>query len=260
MIRLYRRDGTRLPEREAQRLDWLIHEVEGLVMQAEVCCHDAGCAEVFQVTGSWLQTCLTRAKGIGVLVRKKLYAAVGPLHRSLWELWIDWRYLLRVGDRQLNCSKVLLTARLEAIEVADAHRDCFDPSYLAKLHDEIHEFELQHPVAAAEVKGQRRKRHYHWSGKSLSSMERALAPEGQVYGILSWEAHGVVSPLRDVSVLLKDEDTIVRFGQGENAIRPEFVLWSSGGVLHYIYNDFAEMWGLPAIMLPKPVDGADIAS
>jgi hypothetical protein len=45
------------------------------------------------------------------------------------------------------------------------------------------------------------------------------------------------------------------FGTLLEALNP----FSTGGVPYYIYNDYADMWGLPAIALPKRTDGGGSA-
>jgi uncharacterized protein DUF5677 len=236
---------------ESERIEWLVREVEARASGASLRPPPPQDVEVFHVTASWLARSMELAKGVSLLVGNQLYAPAGVALRSLWELWIDWRYLLRVGDRSLNAAKVLLNAQLATLDFADAHLDCFDRKYLQKLHQNVADFEARHPEASAQVRRQRSKKRFHWSGLAYSRMERELAPGAGVYGPLSWEPHSTVTTIRDVSVDIGDADVFFRFGQTEDAIRPDFMLFSAGGVLFYIYNDFSKMWGLPAINLPE---------
>ncbi|MBZ5513958.1 MAG: DUF5677 domain-containing protein [Acidobacteriia bacterium] len=236
---------------EAERLDWLIGQVEVHASNATLPCPDPQNVEVFHVTASWLERCVALAKGVSVLVGENLYGAAGVVRRCLWELWIDWRYLLRVGDRRQNAAKVLFNTQVEVLEFMEVHHDKFDSEYLAKLRRNLLDFESRNANASAEVRRQRQRGRYHWSGLSHSAMERALGPGPGIYGPLSWDVHSAVSTIRDVLIDLSDDSVFFQFGQTEANTRPDFVLFSSGGVLFYIYNEFAEMWGLHRIALPE---------
>ncbi|HVA00352.1 MAG TPA: DUF5677 domain-containing protein [Terriglobia bacterium] len=238
-------------ESEGERIDWLIEQVEGRGSNTTVPPLDPQDIEVFHITASWLARCTSLTKGLLVLVRDRLYEPAGVVHRSSWELWIDWKYLLRVGNRRLNAAKVLLSAQIGTLEFTDFHHDAFDSGYLERLHQNLLDFESRHPEASAEVRQQRRKRYFHWSGLTYSRMERELAGEPGIYGALSWEVHGTVSPMRDVQLDVSDNAAFFRFGQTEETYRPDFLLFSVGGVLFHVYNDFADMWGLQPIEFRK---------
>lgn len=49
---------------------------------------------VHLVTTSWLETSKRYGEAIRVLLAAKQQGALGPLERALWEMWINWRYLL----------------------------------------------------------------------------------------------------------------------------------------------------------------------
>ena len=108
-----------------------------------------------------------------------------------------------------------------------------------------------YPEASAEVRTQRGRRKYHWSGISRSEMERTLGGSAFAYQFLSWDAHGTMGPIRDVSFKLSDGMAHFRFGRLETESSVKFCAWMNGGVLYYIYNDFARMWGLPAVVPPN---------
>jgi hypothetical protein len=207
--------------------------------------------EVFIVTSTWLNRALAEAKGILLLITQDVAEAVDPVQRALWELWTEWRYLLNHGDQAFNAEKVILTAMLEALRPFGGQSAAPEPSELARLRANVQEYEAQHPRASVEVRAQRQKRKYHWSGVSRSEMERAVAGSALVYRMLSWDAHGIVSPIRDVSFELKDGVARFKFGRRESESDINWRAWASGGVLFYIYNDFAELWGLPPVVLPR---------
>ncbi|MDE3180553.1 MAG: hypothetical protein KGM47_12940 [Acidobacteriota bacterium] len=210
--------------------------------------------DVFHVAAAWLARCETLAKGCLLLVREELYAPAGVLYRALWELWIEWRFMLRIGDRRVNAAKVLLSAQIEALEVVEGHRDRLGADNLDKLRQDVADFEAVHREASRAVREQRERRHFSWSGLSYSAMEKALGQGPGVYGLTSWEAHGTVTTIRDVRVEARDRSARLEFGQTEDALAPEFILFSAGGVLFYVYNDFAEMWGLQPVRIQRAAE------
>ena len=236
-------------ESEGARLAWLINEVEARASNAIIDGPEPEDLEVFQVTASWLTRCFALAKGLAVLVQEELYAPACVLHRTVWELWIDWRHLLRTEDRRLNAAKVLFNAQLETLRLIDARPARFEDEPVGALRRDLADFEAQHPEASAAVREQRHKGHFHWSGLTYSKIERGFGGDVGIYGPLSWEAHGTVTTLRDVKIEVGDKPALFRFGQTEDAYRPDFLLFSAGGVLFHVYNDFADMWGLRAIEL-----------
>lgn len=236
---------------EDARLSWLIGRVEASAASAGPGRCEAEDLAVFQVTGSWLARCLDLVKGLVVLVQEEHYAPACVVRRAIWELWIDWRYLLRFGDRRLNAAKALLCAQVETLEFVGSHRDAFDGAHLEKLRQNLSEFESRNAQASAAVREQRRKRRFHWSGLSYSKMETALGGGPGIYKPLSWEVHGIVAAMRDVQLDMSDNTVLFQFGQTDSAYPPDRLLYSAGGVLFYVYNEFADMWGLPAVELPR---------
>jgi hypothetical protein len=243
-------DGPAL-DSEIKRLDRLIQQIEGCVNGGVEPRVPPELLMVFTVTGTWLNRALTQAKAILLLATQGLAEAVGPLVRALWELWTEWQYLLNHGDRALNAAKVTLSATLEGLAVFEAHLGTRRPTTLARLKQAVQEFEAGYPAASAEVRAQREKRRYHWSGLSRSEMERTVSGTAVVYKLLSWEAHGVPCPVRDVLLELDDQVGRSRFGQ---QLRESDVSRSARvarDVLLHIYNEFARLWGLPPVVPPE---------
>lgn len=236
---------------EDERLSWLLTAVDLRASGATVPMMCAEDIDVFHVTAAWLTRCAALAKGCLFLVREELYAPAGVVYRALWELWIEWRFMLRIGDRRVNAAKVLLSAQIETLEVVEAHPDRLGADHLYKLRRDVADFEAVHREASCAVREQRERRHFSWSGLSYSAMEEALGQGPGVYGIASWEAHGTVTTIRDVRVDARDRSARLEFGQTEDSLAPEFILYSAGGVLFYVYSDFAEIWGLQPITLPR---------
>jgi len=238
-------------ESETERLDWLIQQIEEKVRRCGEPKVPPDLMEAFVVTSTWLNNALTHAKAILTLISQGLPDAVGPTQRALYELWIDWRFLLRHGDRNFNAAKVNINAMLEALESFEKQPARIDPKEFADARRRTREFELRYPEASAEVRTQRGRRKYHWSGISRSEMERTLGGSAFAYQFLSWDAHGTMGPIRDVSFKLSDGMAHFRFGRLETESSVKFCAWMNGGVLYYIYNDFARLWGLPTIVLSR---------
>lgn len=243
-------DDTPPFESEIHRLDWLIGEVEEHLTNRDVPPQAEQSPDVFMVTSLWLNSAVTQAKAILLLITQGLPEAVGPLQRALWERWTEWRYLLRHGDRALNAAKVNLNAMLEALDTVGAQPGKLEPSMLAQMERTVQEFEAQHPRASTEIRAQRKKHMFHWSGMSRSKMEQTLGGDAFVYQYLSWDAHGAMGSIRDISIELNEEVAKFRFGRQEDESDLNRHAWMSGGVLFYIYNDFAELWGLPPVVVP----------
>ena len=237
-------------ESEIDRLDWLIQQIEELVKQDSLPPVDAELLVLFSVTGAWFNTALTRTRAILMLLKHGLQEAVAPTQRALWELWTEWHYLLKHGDRIRNALKVRLNAMVEAVDSLNNEQHKLPPAMILQMKQDVQEFEAQYPSVSAEIRAQRKKRKFHWSGLSRSEMERTLSGSTFVYQYLSWDAHGVMNPIRDVSWDFNNEIAHFRFGRRETESEIDQQAWMSGGVLFYIYNDFAQLWGLPPVVLP----------
>jgi hypothetical protein len=248
-------EGGAAFDSEIHRLDWLIRKIEELVRDCGEPQVAPDLMEVFVVTSTWLNAALTQAKAILLLIAQGLPQAIGPAQRALWELWIEWRFLLRHGDRALNAAKVRMNAMLEALDPFEKQPDTLDPSELAEAKLRLQEFEARYPDVSREVRAQRGKRKYHWSGMSRSEMERTLGGSVFAYRFLSWDAHGLMGTIRDVSFEVKDGVAHFRFGRQESESSVNLCAWMNGGVLYYIYNDFAHLWGLPPVVLPNAKSG-----
>jgi hypothetical protein len=237
---------------EIDRLDWLIQQIEEQVRGCDEPQVAPDLMEVFVVTSTWLNAALTQAKAILLLITQGLPQAIGPAQRALWELWIEWRFLLRHGDRARNAAKVRMNAMLEALDPFEKQLDTLDPSELAEAKLRLQEFEARYPQVSVEVRAQRGKRQFHWSGMSRSKMEQILGGSVFAYQFLSWDAHAVMGTIRDVTFEVKDGVAHFRFGRQETESSVNLCAWMNSGVLYYIYNDFAHLWGLPSIVLPSP--------
>jgi len=248
-------DDIAVFESEIHRLYWIIGEVEEQLANRDVPPQAEQLPDVFMVTSLWLNSVLTQAKGILLLITQGLPGAVGPLQRALWEHWTEWRYLLNHGDRGLNAAKVNLNAMLEALDHAEAQAGTLEPSMLARLERTVQEFEAQHPRASTEVRAQRKKDKFHWSGMSRAVLEQTVGGSTFAHQYLSWEADGIMGPIRDISIEPNGEVPNLRFGRQKDESEINQNAWISGVVLFYMYDEFARMWGFPPIVTPDAKSG-----
>src|SRR5688500_10027872 len=95
---------------DLERLSWVIGEVEKLSANAHIDALTEEDVELLWVSTSLLNTAVTQSKGIRTLIAADLFDAAGPLERALWELWNDFNYLFKHGNRRINSQKVLINA------------------------------------------------------------------------------------------------------------------------------------------------------
>jgi hypothetical protein len=75
-------------------------------------------------------------------------------------------------------------------------------------------------------------------------------PAPDVYKMLSWEAHAVLSSIRDVEFINEGSTYTLWFEpQNTPTVDPEFVSWLVAGFLYNMWNGYAEFFSLPIIEL-----------
>jgi hypothetical protein len=207
--------------------------------------------EVFLVTTCWLELGIRYSKAIQALIANDLRGSVGPIERAIWELWIEWRFLKAAPARNTAARKVILTAKIEALEFGSKHSE-FRAIVLEQLRADVAALAAAFPEAHTELSEQRKRKRFHWSGKSYSTMERELVPDSAMYKVLSWDAHGTLSPIRDLRLKRDGSMLEADFGRTDDdpMAQPERIAWTTGGVLYYMFCDWAEFWHLPPIQLP----------
>ena len=86
-------------ESEEQRFSWLVDTVTSLSQNLKgeplLISKVEENTEFFLVTSSLLRLGISYAQGIITLIKNKQPDSTPPLHRSLYELWIEFRFLLR---------------------------------------------------------------------------------------------------------------------------------------------------------------------
>jgi hypothetical protein len=185
------------------------------------------------------------------LINNDLTNGTAPLQRAIYELWVEHIYLLTVGEPWINAVKAQINATFEALEFAEARQENFPSDDLDKIRRNIASWSEEYPDIVKEVCAQRQKRRFHWSGVSRSQLERRVMPAPDIYQMLSWEAHAVLSSIRDVEFTRKGSAYTLRFEpQNTITVDPETVSYIVGGILFHMWNRHAEFFGLPIIELP----------
>lgn len=183
------------------------------------------------------------------LLHEKLFEAAAPLERSIYELWVEFRYLLRFGSRVNNARKLLISANIELTQFAFAQRDQFGKEAVAGCVQSLRSYKRDYPELYAQIQVQRRQRRFHWSGLTRAKLEQELAPGSIVYKGLSWEAHATLTATRDFQLISRGSDTwTLEFGPLGDLV--ELASWqahSVAGMLWHIWNEYAGIFGLDAI-------------
>jgi hypothetical protein len=105
---------------EVKRLSWMIDAAQTQLTNATIRFDDTTDLAAFVVSSSWIDTALTFARSIHVLIESDLASGSGPLQRATWELWTDWKYLFMLPSRHDAAVKVQITAAIEAAEHAES--------------------------------------------------------------------------------------------------------------------------------------------
>lgn len=236
-----------------ERLSWLLDEIEHRLATA-MACNTASHAdfEAQLLMTCWLQISIEYGKVIRTLILNDLEASVGPTERALWELWIEWRYLKTTADPRTAAAKVILTAKVEALELGEKHPE-FRFEVVERLRGDIADLAATYPQAYDEVCAQRKGRRFHWSGESYSNMERTLVADSAMYKLLSWDAHGTLAMIRNVRLKRDGDRLTAEFGRSDAdpMTDPARIAWSVGGVLYYMFYDWADLMQLPPIIMPS---------
>lgn len=239
-------------ESEQHRFNWLVEHLTELSSELKTSPKSVDELHGLVVTTSFVNLGLSYAKGINTLLQLEQAEATPPLHRALYELWVELSFLLRSGDAGENAAKFSINTVLELENFIEEHKKHFTEEAIAGIKRTIAHYEMSHPEAMALIRRQRQRRQYHWSGMSRSRMERQMAGyDTQIYKVMSWEAHVVMSPIRDIEILMKDECSASFSFQPQNnlMVDPEFVAYSVGGILFFIWNEYAKHFAFPQVKI-----------
>jgi len=242
---------------DVARFEWLVETLTGLAEGGqEIALRDAEKAEPFLAATALLRLALSYAQAVRTLLRKGEADGTPPLQRAIYELWVEQRYLLQVGSARENAIRLETNALLEILEFARARSNYFPPDSIGGAERSLSDLERRFPEVVSAVRAQRGARRLHWSGVSRSQMERAVMPNPDLYKMLSWEAHAVLSPLRDRTIEIDDKSAHFRFEPRDTPIaEPEPIAYLVGGILFFIWNEWAEYFGGPKVEVPSEYQG-----
>ena len=239
-------------ESEQHRFDWLVEHLTELSSGLKASQKSVDNLEALVVATSFVRLGLSYAKGINTLLRLEQAEATPPLHRALYELWVELSFLLRAGEVEENAAKFSINATLELEDFIEERKRYFTEEAIVGIRRTIASHEMSHPEVVALIREQRQRRRYHWSGMSRSRMERQVAGyDTQIYKVMSWEAHVVLSPIRDLEILVKDESsaTLSFRPQDTPMVNPEFVAHLAGGTLFFMWNEYAKHFDFPQVKI-----------
>jgi len=186
-----------------------------------------------------------------VLLTDDQHAAVGPLERALWEMWINGKYLLMSPDTERAAAKVWLAAKIDALEFLRTQTDVREQT-IHVLQTGIDSLARVFPESYTDLLSQRKQRKggsWHWSGVSFSAIERKIAPDPVLYKLLSWDSHATIGTLRDVRISIAGEKATISFGRDDNdpMANPARVAYLATEVLFNMFEDWRQLWKLPPL-------------
>lgn len=237
---------------ELDRFEWLVNTLLSKTEQIEIAkLAGPNHLEVMLVATGLIERALSYSAAVLTLVKTSRTSGTAPLQRAIYELWIEHTYLLTVGEPWINGVKAHINATLETLEFAEGLAGKVPPDDVNKVKRNITSWEQEYPAIVKEVRAQRQRRRFHWSGLSRLQMERIVMPAPDVYKMLSWEAHAVLSPIRDVEFINEGSSYTLRFEPKDTiTVDQEAVSWHVGGILYYMWDKYADFFGMPSIEIP----------
>lgn len=239
-------------ESEQHRFVWLVQHITEISSSLKGSQKSVEDLESFVIVTSFIRLGLSYAKAIVTLLQEAQAEATPPLHRSLYELWVELRFLLRSGNPEQNAARFSINTMLELEDFIEQRKPDFDDDAIAEIQSTISSYEASHPEITEAIREQRRRRRFHWSGMSRSRMEREVAGhDTSLYKVMSWEAHVVLSPMRDVEIVMEAGNSATLTFEPRNTpmVDAEFIAYSAGGILFLMWNEYAKHFELPQIQL-----------
>lgn len=235
---------------EVQRLEWLVHFLQTRVAAGlKIVPYDID-DDLVHVTTSLVSHALHLARGVAILLGSDLTIAVGPLERTLYELWCETRGLLSQGE--MGARKMLLNSMIELLD-ASKNDEGADFALKQMYQDMITFVESTFPEISETIRTQRRKRRFHWSGRSRTEIMGLGSPDAQLYRCLSWEGNFEHAALLDAVVhVLKKTSTTKSYPVGRPQwMSKEQVAFRCSVYLSDMWDRYFELLQLEPISWPK---------
>lgn len=224
-----------------------VHERLASIGDAKI---DASRWYLFLVSTSHMATAEGEAKAVATLLESEVSGFSGPMERALYELFIDFKYMLNRGTPNDNAFKVLVNGTLEVLSFLKKHELDYQESEEG-MRRVLDNYRAERADLVAEVERQRSERKFHWSGLSRSGLEREFWPNSTIYTGLSWEAHSALDAVRDIHI----KDGHMVFARRPDPFRdPELRADMTAGILFQMWNEYARIWDLTP--LPRPSGAA----
>jgi hypothetical protein len=239
-------------ESEQHRFAWLVQHITEISSSLKGSQKSVEELESLVVVTSFIRLGLSYAKAIVTLLQEEQAEATPPLHRSLYELWVELSFLLRSDNPEQNAARFSINTILELEDFIEQRRSDFSDDAIAGIQRTISSYEASHPEIMDAIREQRRRRRFHWSGMSRSRMEREVAGnDTSLYKVMSWEAHVVLSPMRDLEIVMEEGNSATLKFEPRNTpmVDAEFIAYSAGGILFFMWNEYAKHFELPQIQL-----------
>ena len=236
---------------ERERLDWLVGELTSRMGQnLSVSQEGAEELEPLIVCTSLVRLAFSHARAVSFLLREGLVESIAPLERTIYEIWVEFRYFVREGNKIENARRLMINAGLEFSEYAIKARRTLSAEAVRACLRSLRSYKLDFPEIYEAVRLQRKRRKYHWSGLSRSELVKKVATDITFYKGLSWEVHAVLSPIRDLSMPTEDDDDVINF-QPVNDLeeQAELQAWTVGGMLYNLWNEYAYCFGFELVLL-----------
>jgi hypothetical protein len=187
------------PKEKLQRLVAAIH-----ARMAELRFEHASDSDATFIGRAWLRSILAQAAAVSHLSNSPFGEAAIANIRTMFETWANLRYLLLHGDRTRNARKAYVNSLVEFAAFLTTIEEDRAP-VIARL-DELRK---EYPDLVTEVEAQRKRGQYHWSGMNRTRVIEDVGtklPESDftmrhIYKVLSWDAHGEMSAIRDVRMV-----------------------------------------------------------
>jgi len=239
-------------ETDLERFEWLLIELRRLSGgKLEVNPQSAEEVELYIAAFGLFRIALDYASGIHKLITSDGVVATGPIQRALHETWIELKYMLEVGDPVRNALKLKISTLFELNDFANENSAKMKQSSVSMMQAQLDDYEKRHPLEYEQVALQRSQRKYHWSGISISRMEKTVF-QHPTYKYLSWEAHATLASVRDVKLTKTGDTYLLQHSAAEYwpFNNPDHVAYSVSGTLFYIWCLLAQRFNLPTIEVP----------
>jgi hypothetical protein len=190
---------------------------------------------------------LDLGKAVKTLLQADNVSATGAVERTLYEIWCEVRELIEQGP--IGAHKMLANSLIEMLDASTEEADQRWPDLYKRV---LRELERLQPDAVAEVRQQREKRRFHWSGRTRTEVMRKGSPAGQVYMILSWEGHASHVAVRDALGIArrKDGERVYPTARAEY-MDPEAVALRCSLYLIDLWDRYSDLIGVPGPVWPR---------